>query len=136
METVVAQMKKDAFAKELGIELLEVEPGRAKVRMQVGPEHRNSVGMVHGGVVFSLADYAFAAACNSHGTVAVAINVNVSFLRPAKGGVLEAEALEVSKSRSLGTYDVTVKDGEGRLVCVFRGMAFRTGEAFGEAGED
>jgi acyl-CoA thioesterase len=136
MDTVVAQMKKDAFARELGIELLELEPGRAKVRMQVGPEHRNSVGMVHGGVVFSLADYAFAAACNSHGTVAVAINVNVSFLRPAKGKVLEAEALEVSKSRSLGTYDVTVKDGEGRLVSVFRGMAFRTGEAFGEAGED
>ena len=136
METIVAQMKKDAFAKELGIELLEVEPGRAKVRMQVGPEHRNSVGMVHGGVVFSLADYAFAAACNSHGTVAVAINVNVSFLRPAKGEVLEAEALEVSKSRSLGTYDVTVMDGEGRLVGVFRGMAFCTGAAFGEAGED
>ena len=136
MDAVVAQMKKDAFAKKLGIELVEVEPGRAKVRMRVGPEHRNSVGMVHGGVIFTAADYAFAVACNSHGTVAVAINVSVSFLRPAKGEVLEAEAAEVSKSRTLGTYDVKVSDGEGRLVSVFRGMAYRTGEAFAEAGED
>ena len=131
MEQIVAQMKKDKFAKLLGIELVEVEPGRAKVRMRVGDEHRNSAGMVHGGVIFTVADYAFAVACNSHGTVAVAVNVSVSFLRPPEGGVLAAEAVEVSKSRRLGTYDVKVGDGEGNLVAVFRGMAYRKEAALG-----
>ena len=125
MEAVAAQMKKDAFAKQLGIELVEVEPGRAKVRMRVGDEHRNSVGMVHGGVIFTLADYAFAVACNSYGTVAVAVNCHISYLRPPEGEALAAEAEEVSKSRRLGTYDVRVSDGEGSLVAVFRGMAYR-----------
>ena len=104
MDAVVAQMEKDAFAKQLGIELMEVEPGRAKVRMRVGDEHRNSVGMVHGGVIFTLADYAFAVACNSYGTVAVAVNCHISYLRPPEGEALAAEAAEVSKSRRLGTY--------------------------------
>ena len=131
MDAVVAQMEKDAFAKQLGIELVEVKPGRAKVRMRVGDEHRNSVGMVHGGVIFTLADYAFAVACNSHGTVAVAVNCHISYLRPPEGEALAAEAEEVSKSRRLGTYDVRVSDGEGSLVAVFRGMAYRKGEALG-----
>jgi len=131
MDAVVAQMEKDAFAKQLGIELVEVEPGRAKVRMRVGDEHRNSVGMVHGGVIFTLADYAFAVACNSHGTLAVAVNCHISYLRPPEGEALAAEAEEVSKSRRLGTYDVRVSDGEGRVVAVFRGMAYRKGEALG-----
>jgi acyl-CoA thioesterase len=131
MDAVVAQMKKDAFAKQLGIELVEVEPGRAKVRMRVGNEHRNSVGMVHGGVIFTLADYAFAVACNSYGTVAVAVNCHISYLRPPEGEALAAEASEVSKSRRLGTYDVRVSDGEGSLVAVFRGMAYRKEELLG-----
>ena len=131
MDAVVAQMEKDAFAKQLGIELVEVKPGRAKVRMRVGDEHRNSVGMVHGGVIFTLADYAFAVACNSYGTVAVAVNCHISYLRPPEGEALAAEAEEVSKSRRLGTYDVRVSDGEGNLVAVFRGMAYRKDEVIG-----
>ena len=131
MDAVVAQMKKDAFAKELGIELVEVEPGRAKVRMRVGDEHRNSVARVHGGVIFTLADYAFAVACNSYGTVAVAVNCHISYLRPPEGEALAAEAEEVSKSRRLGTDDVRVSDGEGGVVAVFRGMAYRKEEALG-----
>lgn len=125
MDEIVAQMKKDTFAKHLGIELLEVEPGRAKVRMRLADEHRNSVGMAHGGVIFTVADYAFAVACNSHGTVAVAVNCHISYLRPPEGDTLVAEAAEVSKSRRLGSYDVKVADGEGNLVASFQGMAYR-----------
>jgi len=131
MEAVIAQMKQDAFARHLGIELVELEPGRSKVRMKVSKEHCNSVGMVHGGVTFTVADYAFAAACNSHGTVAVAIDCHISYLRPPEGDTLIAEASEVSRSRRLGTYDVRVEDGEGNLVAVFRGMAYRKSEAVG-----
>ncbi len=128
MDAIIAQMKKDAFARHLGIELLEISPGCAKVSMKVGEEHRNSVGMVHGGVTFSLADYAFAVACNSHGVLAVAVNVNISFLRPPVGDTLIAEAVEVSKSRRLGTYTVNVTDGEGNLVALFQGLAYRKDE--------
>ena len=128
MDAIVEQMERDAFAKHLGIELVEVKPGRATVRVRVAGEHCNSVGMVHGGVTFTLADYAFAAACNSYGTVAVAINCHISYLRPPKDETLVAEATEVSKSRRLGTYDVKVTDGAGNLVAVFRGMAFRKDE--------
>jgi len=134
METITAQMKKDTFAKHLGIELLEVSPGCATVEMLVRPEHCNSIGMVHGGVIFSLADYAFAVACNSHGTVAVAINCHISYLRPPKDNHLTAKAVEVSKSRHLGSYDVKVTDGAGTLVASFQGMAFRKDEPLGSSG--
>jgi len=125
MDIVIAQMRKDAFAEHLGIDLDDVTPGQARASLSLGPEHYNSVGIVHGGVTFTVADYAFAAACNSHGTVAVAINCHISYLRPAKGKKLVAEAREVSKSRRLGTYAVDVHDGEGNLVAVFQGMAYR-----------
>ena len=134
MEAIVSQMKRDAFAKHLGIELVEVTPGAAKVRMKVGDEHRNSVGMVHGGVTFTLADYAFAAACNSYGTVAVAVNCHISYLRAPEGDTLVAEATEVSKSRRLGTYAVSVSDGEGNLVATFQGMAYRKDTPHAAAG--
>jgi acyl-CoA thioesterase len=125
MDIVISQMKKDAFAAHLGIDLVDVSSGTAKVSLPLKAEHCNSVGMVHGGVTFTVADYAFAAACNSHGTVAVAINCHISYLRPPRGKKLVAEAKEVSKSRRLGTYTVDVHDGEGNLVAVFQGMAYR-----------
>ncbi len=128
MDAIITQMKKDAFARHLGIELLGIAPGRAKVSMKVGDEHRNSVGMVHGGLIFTIADYAFAVACNSYGVLAVAVNVNISFLRPPVGDTLMAEAVEVSKSRRLGNYTVNVTDGEGNLVALFQGLAYRKDE--------
>jgi acyl-CoA thioesterase len=134
MDASVEQMEHDRFAKHLGLELVEVAPGRARVSMRVGPEHRNSVGMVHGGVIFTVADYAFAVACNSHGTLAVAVDCHVSYLRTPEGETLAAEATEVWKSRRLGTYEVKVTDGEGNLVATFQGMAYRKDVALGEAG--
>lgn len=125
MDIVIAQMRKDAFAEHLGIDLVDVSPGQAQASLSLGPEHCNSVGMVHGGVTFTLADYAFAAACNSHGTVAIAINCHISYLRPPKGKKLVAQARELSKSRRLGTYAVDVHDDEENLVAVFEGMAYR-----------
>jgi len=136
MDIVIAQMRNDAFAAHLGIDLVDVSPGKAKVSLSLKPEHCNSVGMVHGGVTFTVADYAFAAACNSHGTVAVAINCHISYLRPPRGQKLVAEAKEVSKSRRLGTYAVDVHDGEGNLVAVFQGMAYRKDDPLDAPGRD
>jgi acyl-CoA thioesterase len=117
----------DRFAAHSGIELLEAGPGYARAQMAVQPWHLNGVGTVHGAALFALADLAFAVACNAHGTVAVAVNVNISYLKAVTEGTLTAEATEESKSHRLGLYTVRVTDGRGDLVALFEGMAYRKG---------
>jgi len=118
--------KRDRYAVMSGIELLEVAEGRAQTRMVVTQEHLNGVDTTQGGAVFTLADLAFAAACNSHGTVAVAANVNISFARPSfAGDTLTATAREVSCSRRLSNVTVEVTNQKGELVALFQGMAVR-----------
>jgi acyl-CoA thioesterase len=125
METVRRCLQTDQFAKLAGIELVSVEPGQARAKMALTPQHCNGLGGVMGGAIFTLADYAFAAACNSYGTAAVAINVNISFLKAPKGGTLWAEAREISKNFKLGSYTVEVKDDQGEVIALFQGMAYR-----------
>ena len=115
----------DKLGRHLGIDILEVGEGFAKVRMEIRESHLNGVGTVHGGAVFTLADVAFAAASNSHGTVAVAINVSISFLKAASQGALYAEAKEVSRNPKLANYDVRVTNEEKELIAVFQGLAYR-----------
>lgn len=118
----------DQFAKHLGIDLVEASAGYAKVRMTLGKRHLNGVGIAHGGAVFSLADCAFAVASNSHGTVALAINVAISFFKATREGVLFAEAREVARNPKLATYEVTVTDEKGELVALFQGTVYRKNE--------
>ncbi len=115
----------DRFAARNGIVLEEVAEGRARARLVVGPEHLNAAGVVQGGAVFTLADFAFGAASNSRGHVALAIEAHVTFLRPVRAGVLVAEAREESGSRRLSTCTVRVTDEGGTLVALFTGTAFR-----------
>ncbi len=128
METIKRFFKNDKFAERNDIELVSVEPGLARARMTLQPHHLNGYGTVQGGAIFTLADFAFAAASNSHGTVAVAINVSISFLKAAKTGILWAEARELSKNFKLGSYTVEVKDEAGDLVAIFQGMVYRKSE--------
>jgi acyl-CoA thioesterase len=128
MTDILTFFQRDSFAKHNGIELLEASVGTAKAQMNIGPEHLNGLGTVHGGAIFTLADFAFAAACNSHGTVAVAINADISYTKAAREGTLTAEAREVSLSAKLGHYLVHVTDDSGDLVAIFRGMAYRKRE--------
>ncbi len=118
----------DQFARRNGIELLSVEPGHAQAKMTLAPHHLNAYGTVQGGAIFTLADFAFAAASNSHGTVAVAINCSITFMKAGVAGSLFAEAKEVSKNFKLGTYTVEVKDDAGDLVALFQGMVYRKSE--------
>ncbi len=120
---------RDALAAHLGIELLDVSPGKAVARMQLQDHHLNGLGTVHGGATFTLADFAFAAASNSHGNVAVALNATISFVKAVSTGVLTAEAVEVSASRKIGTYTVNVTDESGQIVAVFQGMVYRKGKS-------
>jgi acyl-CoA thioesterase len=121
-------LKNDHFATHSSIELVSIAPGEARAKMTVGPHHLNGLGTVMGGAIFTLADFAFAAASNSHGTVAVAINVSISFLKAVNAGTLWADAREISKNFKLGTYTVEVKDDAGDLVALFQGMAYRKKE--------
>lgn len=117
--------KRDRFAAKTGIEILEVSEGRAKAKMEIREEHLNGVGTVQGGAIFTLADLAFAAAANSHGTVAVAINVNISYLKAISQGTLFAEAIEETVGSKIGTCSVRVTDQNGDLIAIFQGMVYR-----------
>jgi len=123
--------KNDKFAEHAGIELLEVSEGKAKAKMEIKPHHLNGVKTVHGAAIFALADLVFAVASNSHGTIAMGINVNISYLKAVKEGVLFAEATEVSINPKLATYVIHVTDDSDDLVATFQGMVYRKKEAIG-----
>ena len=125
MEYAKQFLNDDKFALHAGIELLEVKSGTAKVRMEVKPFHINGVGLVHGGALFTLADFAFAAAANSHEEVAVAINASISYLKGVKAGTLYAEAEEVSNSRKISVYPIKISNEHNQLIATFQGMAYK-----------
>jgi acyl-CoA thioesterase len=118
--------KNDKLAAYLGIELVEISKGSAVSKMEIKEEHLNGINTVHGGAIFTLADFTFAVAANTHGTVTVAINGNISYMKAAfKGGTLTATATEISINPKLGTYTVNVVDDNGELIALFQGMAYR-----------
>lgn len=125
MEDIKRFIKKDNFATNAGIELLEVSPGYAKARMKVEEKHLNALKAVQGGALFTLADLAFAAASNAHGNAAVGINANISFVKAALNGTLTAEAKETSINPKIATYAVNIIDDNGDLVAIFQGMVYR-----------
>ncbi len=124
-------IEKDRFAKENGMRLVEVRRGFARTEMTIEPRHLNAVGILQGGALFTLADLAFAAASNSHGVVAVACQVDVTWFRAVASGKLTAVAEEVFRSRKLSTCVVRVQDGEGEPVALFKGIAYIKGTPLG-----
>jgi acyl-CoA thioesterase len=124
-EPVVAMMAADEASRALGIEVIDAGPGRATARMTVRPDMVNGHAIAHGGLVFTLADTAFACACNSHGPVTVAAGAEIVFVAPARlGDVLTAEAIERTVFGRSGIYDVTVRRGD-EIVAEFRGRSHR-----------
>ena len=117
----------DAASRALGMELVEVGPGRARVSMVVRPDMVNGHDLCHGGLIASLADSAFALACNSHGPVTVAAGFSIDFLQPGRlGQTLYADAREVSRRGRSGIYDVTVRSDDaedGEVIAEFRGRS-------------
>lgn len=114
----------DLFARHNGIELLEVGPGWAKASMSIEPFHFNGAKTVHGGAIFTLADFAFAVASNSHGTLAMGINVSISFVKAVTKGTLYAEAREQARNRKLASYSVQISDDDHAVVAIFQGMVY------------
>lgn len=119
-----AMWEGDRLSRSLGMVLEEVAEGRATMSMPVRDDMVNGHGTCHGGMMFTLADSAFAFACNSRNAVTVAQECTVAFLAPAHSGdVLTARAAERSRSGRSGIYDVTVTKGDGRTVAEFRGLS-------------
>lgn len=117
--------RNDRFARHVGIELIEVAPGRARAKLEIDDRHLNAVGVAHGAAIFSLADLVFAVASNSHGTVALGVNASVSFMKSARRGPLFAEAEEVSLNSKLATYQIRVTDQDEQLIALFQGTVYR-----------
>ncbi len=118
---------RDFAAQAIGLEILEVAPGFARVAMRVRREMLNGHALCHGGYIFTLADSAFAYACNSDNHVTVALACHISFVAPAReGDRLLAVAREVAKAGRTGVYDVTVMDQNGTTIATFRGNSYRT----------
>jgi acyl-CoA thioesterase len=114
----------DTATRHVGMQLLEVAPGRAKLSLTVREEFTNGHGMCHGGYIFMLADSAFAFACNSHNQRAVAASAAIEFIAAAqRGDLLTAECAEQSRGGRSGLYDTRVTDQNGRLIALFRGRS-------------
>lgn len=116
---------RDRYASLTGIEIIETKKGYCKARLVIEDKHLNAANVVQGGAIFTLADLAFAVASNSHGQLALAINVNISFLQVKSTGTLYATATEVAEPKRLGAYDVLVTDEQGEIIARFNGMVYR-----------
>ena len=129
-EQVVDHMfEEDLFSQWLGIEILSIMEGYAKTKMTVRKEMINGLGIVHGGIAFSLADSTFAFACNNRNNLSVALDTSINFLKPVHvDDLLIAEAKEIHNGKSTGLYQITITNQRDHIVALFKGTCFRTGK--------
>src|SRR5687767_12530588 len=129
VQVVDKMMEHDAFSQWLGIKVLEVREGYSKIQMTLRKEMLNGFAVIHGGIAFSLADSAFAFACNNRNNLSMALDVSITFTRATMpGDVLVAEAKELHNGRSTGLYLITVTNQHNQQVALFKGTCFRTGK--------
>lgn len=127
-DKIKSYFERDRFAAFVGAKLVEVKPGYAKAMLEISDKHLNAADIVQGGVTFTLADLAFAAASNSHGQVSLAVNTNISYFRPPKGKILVAEAKEISITNKLANYNIDVFDENREHIARLTGMVYRKKE--------
>lgn len=123
-EELIKNTKNDRFAAYLGIKLVEVQPGYAVAEMEITENHLNGVGLVHGGALFSLADYAFSVASNSKGPLSLATSAHISYFKPPQGKKVIARAREITSSKKLGHYQVDILDEDETLIGRFTGSVY------------
>src|SRR5438034_8659778 len=128
-QVVSHMMENDFFSQWMGVEVLEVKEGYSRIRMTIRQEMVNGFGIIHGGLPFSLADSAFAFACNNRNNLSVALDVTITFTKAVNvGDVLTAEAKEIHNGRSTGVYLISVFNQKNQQVALFKGTCFRTGK--------
>jgi acyl-CoA thioesterase len=130
-KTVVQHMMQhDRFSQWLGIEVLDIKEGYSKIKMMLREEMINGFDIIHGGIAFSLADSAFAFACNNRNNLSMALDTSITFTKATKpGDELIAEAKELHNGRSTGLYLITITNQDNQQVALFKGTCFRTGKA-------
>lgn len=128
-KVVAHMMECDRFSQWLGIELIEIREGYSRIQMKVREEMINGFGIAHGGIAFSLADSAFAFACNNRNNLSVALDTSINFTKAVQtGDILTAEAKEKHNGRSTGLYLITITNQHQETVAHFKGTCFRTGK--------
>ena len=125
---IFRQVEREPFAKKFGLKLVDLNAGYSKVEMTFTKDMENIFGMAHGGALFALIDEAFETASNSHGTVAVALNMNITYMAsPSSGTRLTAEAREFNRTNKTAVYDIKVIDDQGTLVASCQALVYRKG---------
>ncbi|MCE5334755.1 MAG: PaaI family thioesterase [Desulfobacteraceae bacterium] len=123
-----SRMQEEPFARKFGLKLCDIGAGYSKVEMTFTPDMENMWGCAHGGALFALIDQSFEVAANSHGTLAVALNMSVTFVAPPRpGSVLSSEAKETYQTRKTASYDIKVRDGSGALIASCQALVYRKG---------
>lgn len=131
-EVLAIMLEKDRFSAWLGLQVDAIGPGTCQLHYTIREDMLNGFGQVHGGILFSAADSAFAFACNSHGRITVALDVSITFTRPGKpGDRMTVEAKEVYLGNKTSLYDIRTLNEAGQLVALFKGTAYRTSKAVG-----
>jgi acyl-CoA thioesterase len=126
-EVVTHMMQHDRFSQWLGIEVLDVQEGYSKIKMIIREEMVNGFGIIHGGITFSLADSAFAFACNNRNQLSVALDTSINFIKPVHvGDELTAEAKELHNGKSTGLYHIEIFNQKKHVVAQFKGLCYRT----------
>ena len=118
-------LERDAFARFLGIRIIESGPGYAKTAMPLTDDLKNGAGIAHGGAIFTLADLACAVAANTHGKLSLAVAAAISFVKAGTGQTLYAEAREISLGGRMAAYAVTISNDTGDTVAAFQGTVYR-----------
>ena len=128
-DVVSRMMRDDLFSQWLGVTVLQIKEGYSKIQMTLRQEMINGFGVIHGGIAFSLADSAFAFACNNRNNLSMALDTSITFTKATKpGDILTAEAKELHNGRSTGLYLITVTNQDNEQVALFKGTCFRTGK--------
>ena len=125
LEEIKKNIESEPFAKFFGIKVLDLEKGYSKVQMKIKKSYDNIFSITHGGAIFSLMDVAFGSAANSYGTVAVALNVSINYIKSVNAGdVLTAEASEVNRGKRTSTFNIVTRNGSGEIVASSQNLAY------------
>ena len=128
-DAMFRRVEEEPFAKKFGLKLVDLNEGYSKVEMIFTPDMENIFGMAHGGALFALMDEAFETASNSHGTMAVALNMNITYVSsPPPGSRLTAEARELNRTNRTAVYDIKVVDDLGNLIASCQALVYRMGK--------
>lgn len=127
-QALYRQVEKEPFAQKFGLRLVALDEGYSKVEMVFTPDMQNIFGMAHGGALFALIDEAFETASNSHGTMAVALNMNITYISsPPLGSKLTAEAKEFNRTNKTANYDIKIYDERNQLIASCQALVYRKG---------